>query len=202
MTNLLLGAGVVGTVLFVVTFLVDGLTRPGYDPVRQPVSALALGPRGWVQVTSFVLCGGLITASALGLGQATGSLWLAIAVAVFGLALVASGVFPMDPMRGYPPGTPDETPSELSWRHHVHDGAGIVVFAALPTAAIVAVFALDGEVWRWYSGFTAVAATLLFVGFGQAWEQDSPRTGLIQRVAIIVGWSWLGVLCAQLAYPS
>jgi len=121
MVTSLLGAGVVGTVLFVVTFLVDGLTRPGYDPLRHPVSALALGPRGWVQVENFVLCGALIAASAVGLGQATGSLWLAIAVAVFGLALVASGVFPMDPMRGYPPGTPDETPPELSWRHHVHD---------------------------------------------------------------------------------
>lgn len=59
-------SGVAGTALFVVIFLADGATRPGYDPIRHPVSALALGARGWLQTTNFLLSGLLIATSALG----------------------------------------------------------------------------------------------------------------------------------------
>ncbi len=197
MTALLL-AGTAGTTLFVVCFLVDGATRPGYHPVRQPVSALALGGRGWVQTGSFLVCGLLVTGAAVGLFQAVGSVWLGVLVAVFGLALVASGVFPMDPMRGYPPGTPDTTPEATSLRHRVHDWAGVAVFTALPAAAVAAAVVLDEPAWVLYSAATAVAAVVLLLWFGSAWEADHPRAGLIQRVLILVGWSWLGALCWSL----
>ena len=42
----LLACGVVGAPLFVVAFLVEGATRPGYDLVRVRVSSMALGPDG------------------------------------------------------------------------------------------------------------------------------------------------------------
>ncbi len=128
--TILLSAGVLGTTLFVLVFLIDGATRSGYHPVRQPVSALALGPRGWGQTTNFIVSGLLTAASAAGVQLATDSWWLAIPVGVFGTALVASG------------------------------------------------------------------ALLLY--FGTAWEADHPRAGLIQRLAIVVGWSWLGLTCWRL----
>lgn len=198
MTAVLLGAGIAGTALFVVTFLIDGLTRPGYHPARQPVSALALGQRGWVQTASFVVCGLLIAGSAAGLHQAVGSIWLTVAVAVLGLALVASGVFPMDPMRGYPPGTPDTTPTTYSLRHQLHDWAGAAVFGSVPVAAVAGAVAVDGPLMTVYSAATALVTAVLFVVFGSAWEADHPRAGLIQRVTIVAGWGWLGVLCWSL----
>ncbi|WP_163541601.1 DUF998 domain-containing protein [Occultella kanbiaonis] len=194
----LLVAGTAGTALFVLVFLLDGATRPGYSPVRQPVSALALGPRGWIQTANFLVSGALVTASAIGVHQTTGSVWLAGLIGAFGIALVASGVFPMDPMRGYPPGTPDTTPSTTSLKHQLHDWAGLVVFAALPVAAVVAALVLDDPAWVVYSGVTAAASGALFLCFGTAWEADHPRVGLIQRVTIVVGWSWLGLLCWSL----
>ena len=190
----LLWSGAVGSWLFIVTFLLDGWTRAGYGPVRQPVSALALGSRGWLQTANFIVCGLAITAGAAALAGALDSVLLALVVAVFGLALVASGVFPMDAMRGYPPGTPDETPTEFSERHQWHDRAGVVVFAALPVAAIIAAVVLPGAGWTWYSGLTAAAAGAGLMAFGQAWEEDRPRAGLVQRATIIVGWTWLGLL--------
>ncbi len=42
----LLLCGVVGSVGFTATWLVEGATRPGYDAWRQPISALSLGPGG------------------------------------------------------------------------------------------------------------------------------------------------------------
>lgn len=55
--NVLLWAGAVGALLFPVVFLIDGWTRPQYRPMYHPVSALALGRRGWIQTTNFVLSG-------------------------------------------------------------------------------------------------------------------------------------------------
>ncbi|MFD2792744.1 DUF998 domain-containing protein [Promicromonospora vindobonensis] len=195
----LLWSGAVGSWLFIVTFLLDGWTRPGYRPVRDPVSALALGSRGWLQGANFILCGLAITAGAVALAGAVDSVLLALVVAVFGLALVASGVFPMDAMRGYPPGTPDETPTEYSRRHTWHDRAGMVVFGAIPVAAIIATSVLPEIGWKWYSGLTAAAAGAGFLVFGQAWEDDHPRAGLVQRATIVVGWTWLGLLFAHAA---
>lgn len=193
----LLWSGAVGSWLFVAVFLLDGLTRPGYHPVRQPVSALALGPRGWIQTTNFVLCGLLIAAGATALPGVTDGYALAVGVGVLGLALVASGAFPMDPMRGYPPGTPDTTPQEYSTRHQAHDWAGTVVFLLLPGVALIAVLELADPAWKVGSGIVAAASAVAVGAFGHLWEQDSPRVGLVQRAAITVSLAWLGYLFAH-----
>lgn len=195
-------AGTVGTWLFVVTFVLDGATRPGYHPVHHTVSALALGPRGWVQTTNFVLGGTLVATSAFGIHRVTSSVWLTGSVAVFGVALVASGVFRMDPMRGYPPGAPAGTPVATTRHHDLHDHAGAVVFAALPIAAVIAAVTVDAVVWSVLSAVTAVTFAVAAARFAAAWEADDPRTGLLQRLAIVPGWVWLGGLCWHLAVSS
>jgi len=193
----LLWCGLVGTAGFVLTFLVDGATRPGYRPTYHAVSALATGDRGWVQTTNFLACGVLIALGGVGVGDATGSLLLGAAIVVWGLALVASGVWSMDPVRGYPPGTPAGDPEELSRAHDLHDKAGVVVFLALPVSAAIAAFVLDGA-WRWLSVAAAVLTVALLALFVRAWERDAPGTGVVQRAMIITGWVWLGGLCWHL----
>lgn len=197
--TILLWLGAASAGLFIVTFTLDGWTRPGYQPLRHPVSALALGSRGWLQTANFILCGLGITAASIAVTDACGSALLAAAIAAFGLALIASGVFRMDAMRGYPPGTPNETPPEASMRHRMHDWAGVVVFGSLPIAAIIAAIVLPEVGWKWYSALTAAAGLAGFTVFGEAWEQDHPRTGLVQRMTIIIGWVWLGLLFAHAA---
>lgn len=56
---LALGA-VVGPVLFVLASVVLGLLRPGYSPVSQQVSALAIGPNGVFMRAAYVLYGPLV----------------------------------------------------------------------------------------------------------------------------------------------
>ena len=185
--------GAAGAWGFIAVFVVDGVTRPHYSPVRQPVSALALGPRGWMQTGNFLVAGALITAGAPAVWSAE-SILLAAAIGVVGIALVASGIFPMDPMRGYPPGAPSGDPETFTQRHRHHDTAGAVVFMGLPVVAIIAAFVLDGAAWRGYSGVTGVAMGALSIWFGYAWEEDTPTSGLIQRAALVVGLTWLGAL--------
>jgi len=48
-------------------FLVEGATRTRYDPLRQPVSSLALGDWGWTQSANFIVAGLLTLAFAVGL---------------------------------------------------------------------------------------------------------------------------------------
>lgn len=194
----LLACGVVGAAGFVSTFLLDGATRPGYRPAYHAVSALALGSRGWVQTTNFLVGGLLIALGGVGIALTDGMVWVGALVVAFGLSLVASGVWRMDPMRGYPPGTPQGDPATFTRAHELHDRVGGVVFLSLPAAAVLAAFALDGP-WAWYSGLTAVASTVLLALFVRAWEQDARLTGLVQRAKIVTGWVWLGLLCWHLA---
>lgn len=63
----LLYAGVIGPLLFIVVFLFEGATRPGYNAWRMFVSQLATGPGGWVQVANFLVFGSLMLVFALGL---------------------------------------------------------------------------------------------------------------------------------------
>lgn len=191
--------GALGSALFVLVFLVDGWTRPGYSSIRHPVSALALGPRGWVQTSNFVVCGAAITIGAVGVVVA-GQRLLGAVLVIFGLGLVASGVFPMDPMRGYPPGTPEGDPADQTTRHELHDHAGTVVFLALPAAAAIGAFVMPGTAWTIVSAIAAVGLMIGFGAFGTAWENDSPQAGLIQRAVMVPGWLWVAAVLLDFAH--
>lgn len=196
----LLWTGAIGAWLFVIVFLLDGWTRRGFRSMRHPVSALALGSRGWLQIANFIVCGVTVTVAAGAVAVSDHSLvLLACTIGVFGLALIVSGLFRMDPMWGYPPGAPRGTPKHMSFAHRVHDHAGTVVFSSLPAAAMIATLVLDDPLWRSVSGLVAVAAVVGLFVFGSAWERESPAAGLIQRLTIIPGWAWLGALFVHLA---
>jgi hypothetical protein len=46
--------------LFVGVFILEGWLRPGYAVAQTEVSALSLGPRGWIQIVNFLVSGGLL----------------------------------------------------------------------------------------------------------------------------------------------
>ena len=68
----LLYAGIVGPLLFIVIFLLEGLTRPGYSAWRHYVSQLATGDGGWMQVANFLVTSGTLTLSGPGAPGPTG----------------------------------------------------------------------------------------------------------------------------------
>ena len=206
----LLACGAIGAIGFVVVFLVDGATRPGYDPAYHPVSALSLGERGWLQIGNFVVTGALMVAFAVGLRRhlapGPAAVMGPLLIAIFGLSLVASGVFAMDPMRGYPPGTPPGDPSAFSWQHVVHDNAGAVVFVCVPLACFVLARRFARRParpwWALYSVATGLVGIALLVLFGMLGEAVHPRTGLVQRFMIFVDWTWFGLLSLATARRS
>ncbi len=205
-TKFLLGCGIVGSILFVLVFLIDGTTRIGYDPMYHPVSALSLSDRGWIQITNFIVAGLLMTAFAVGLRRSLypghGARWSPLLLGLFGISLVFSGIFVMDPMQEYPPGAPAGTFSEgVSWQHDAHDAFGIVVFASLPIACFVLARGFGKSSrrgWALYSILTGLVMFVLFFIFGTMWENDSPFGGFIQRIMLMTGFVWITLVATHL----
>jgi Protein of unknown function (DUF998) len=63
----LLACGVVAGLLFIATWLIQALTREGFDPIYHPLSLLSLGNLGWIQIANFVVTGALLVACATGM---------------------------------------------------------------------------------------------------------------------------------------
>ena len=133
----LLACGVISGPLFVAAFLVEGATRADYDPLRHPVSSLALGDGGWTQSINFIVTGLLTLAFAAGLRRAfrppEGSTWGPLLVGVWAVGLLGAGIFVTDPVSGYPPGFPDRL-SGYSWHGALHDLFSLLAFVALAAA--------------------------------------------------------------------
>ncbi|HET7272347.1 MAG TPA: DUF998 domain-containing protein [Rubrobacter sp.] len=206
-TRTLLGCGVISGPLFVGTFLAEGATRADYDPLRHPVSSLALGDFGWMQTANFVVTGLLTLAFAAGMRRAfrppKGSVWGPLLVGVWAIGLIGAGIFVTDPVSGYPPGTPAQL-SGYSWHGALHDLAfSLPGFVALAAACFVFCrrFAVQGERgWAAYSALTGLVFTVAFflasAGFGQA-QDLVDLAGLFQRVAVAAGFGWLSLLAVH-----
>lgn len=206
LTRWLLVGGVVGPVLFVITFLIEGATRPGYDPWLQTVSALSLSGWGWMQVVNFLICGTLVIGFAIGLRRALsasgrGLLWGPLLIAVVGLGLVVAGLFVTNPAQGYPPGTPDGPSVTTTLHGTIHGFAGLVVFGVLPIACYVMARYFAGRPgwrgWALYSVATGIAMWACFAGFIATGLGTGPA-GLYERLAIVAGWSWIALLATRL----
>ena len=94
--------GISGTLLFLMIYLLEGVTRPGYNAWADTISALSHGPEGWIQQLNFALCGISVLWSAfvwrkvlVGGKCAT---WYPIIRGIEGGGLVAIAFFTQDPL--------------------------------------------------------------------------------------------------------
>jgi hypothetical protein len=210
-TEFLLLCGVIGPLLFIVVFLIEGATRPGYSAWRTDVSYLALSNQGWEQIVSFLVCGSLCIAFAVGLRRiwriGRASVWGPLLIGLFGLGLMAAGVFVADPGGGYPPGAPING-SPQTWHGWVHGINGAVLFnVVLPAACFVLSrrFASDPQTRRWATYSWMTGALILVISIVStitlpfAERAGFPVVdGLIQRILIIMGWAWIALTALQL----
>ncbi len=99
---ILLTCGVAGTALFPIIYVLEGATRPGYDAWRQTISALTLGPGGWIQQLDFALCGVSVLWMAFVwrkiLAGGVCATWYPIIRGIEGLGLIAIAIITQDPL--------------------------------------------------------------------------------------------------------
>jgi hypothetical protein len=140
-TRVLLIAGAAAGPIFAAVATAQVLLRDGFDLRRHPLSQLATGDLGFVQIANFIVAGLGVLCLAVGVRRTVtdgvGRRWLAPLIAVFGLGLIASGVFVMDPENGFPLGTPDGPAAVKSWHGFAHLFAASVAFTGLAAASIV-----------------------------------------------------------------
>jgi Protein of unknown function (DUF998) len=123
----------------------------------------------------------------------------ALLLRVFAVGNLVAGVFIPDPVRGFPPGAPTQTPPRtLSRQAQIHDATAPVMFIALLGACLVVATRLDGWL-AFYSIATATTGLGLMILTALAYHRDATRTGLIQRGFLTVVYLWIVVTGLDLA---
>lgn len=192
-TRSLLGYGVVAGAFYLVVGLALALTRDGFDLTSHPLSLLMLGERGWMQRANIIVVGAMTLAAAVGFARALAGSRAGrragVLLGVYGLALVASGIFPPDPMDGFPPGTSEGDPTIAGILHLAAGGIGFLALAA--AAVAVGGWFAARELTRWAT-LSRVAAAVIVIGFvGGAALATSGAGVLLLWLAVVVGWAWL-----------
>jgi hypothetical membrane protein len=202
-TRALLACGVAAGPLYIVVAVVQILTRDGYDVTRHALSLLANGALGWVQISNFVVAGLLTLAGAVGLRQALqdgrGRTWGPRLLGVYGGSLIAAAFLVADPALGFPPGTPEGPPADVTWHGVGHFIAGAVGFFALIAACFVFArrFAALGQ--RAWATFSMVTGVVFFAAFlGIAAGNVIPGINVAFGIAVVLAWTWISALCARL----
>jgi hypothetical membrane protein len=209
-TRLLIAGGAVGPLLFILVFLVEGATRPGYSAWHNFVSDLSQSDQGWMQIANFLICGVLMLCFALGLRQVLrsgkGAVWGPLLLGIFGLSLLIAGFFVTDPSLGYyPPGTSSST---HTLHGTIHGANAPLAFGSLTIAIFVLArrFASNRE-WRGWTLYSLVTGILLVGSFiaclvvavlDQNGLLPHSPAGLLERIAIIIGWAWIALLALRL----
>jgi hypothetical protein len=196
---LLLAAGTVGGLVFTGVYLAEGATRAGYQTLVQPVSALSLGPGGWVQQLNFVVFGVLVCLSAVGwraaLAPGRGALAFPMLRLIAGVGLVMDGLFAQDPSGGYPPGA---RAGAATVHGQLHTLFAVITITALAGGCFVLAARFAAEpLWRRWAVFAAAAgvATIMFIAaFGTAgghgglaglWERAAGGATSVLTVAVL-----------------
>ena len=128
-------AGLVGPVLFTLIWVAQELFRiEEYSPIKEPVSALAAGPNGWIQSVNFAVFGMLTVAFAVGLyGVSRSSRPGVVGSALFlvsGLGLLMAAAFPLR-----------EDTAGITYDPGGHFVAGMTFFTSSALALVVISFA-------------------------------------------------------------
>lgn len=199
-TKSLLGYGVIAGPIYVITSLIQAFAREGFDLTRHAWSQLALGGPGWVQVVNLILTGAMLIAFAVGLARALetgpGSRWAPILIGVFGLSMVVSGIFEVDPAGGFPAGVP--AAETMSASALVHLGAGAIGFTCLTAGLLVLARRLALEGFRSLAVVTRIVAVGFLAVFVGMASTALGGAGIIAFVvAVVAVMTLLSVLAAH-----
>ena len=213
---LLLAAGTAGGLVFTGVYLAEGATRAGYRALAQPISALSLGPGGWVQQLNFITFGVLVCLSAVGwraaLASGRGALAFPMLRLVAGVGLVMDGLFAQDPSGGYPPGARAGVPTVHGQLHTLF---AMITITALAAGCFVLARRFAAEPgWRRWAVAAAAAGvvTIVFItAFGAAgghgglaglWERAAGGATSVLTLAVLVRLAVLSRRAARARRPG
>jgi hypothetical protein len=192
-------AGIIGPALFVLVFTIEGFLRPGYSTLKDFISALSLGSRGWIQISNFIIFGILLLLFTPGVAtefkSGKASKWGVVLLFALGICFLLSGPFVEDVT-----GTPFSGSSVHGILHGIFGG---IVFVVMPITCFVFLrrFREDSS-WKWFKVWTLILGIIISFGvFMMIVSIKIPTTavyftnwnGLIQRIALVPWMIWLFV---------
>jgi hypothetical membrane protein len=194
-----------GLAAFAVATVVAGVADPGYDPVREGISALAAvgSPSAYVMIAGFLALAAATVAAGAGLWThlrtgAAGRIGAALVV-LAGAGMVVAAFARQDCSDFVGECAAAEAAGTLSDHHMIHQLVSLAVFTLLAVAAFVLGRGLRRNgAPRWAAvasplvGLAAlvVTAMLVTVGFGE-------QAGLVQRAWVLLVFGWPVLLAAR-----
>lgn len=205
LTNTLLKCGVVAGPIYILVGLIEMAINPGFDITKHSLSLLSIGHLGWIHISLFVVTGLLTILGAVGIrrairGERAGT-WAPLLLGLYGVGLIAAGIFPPDPMKGFPQGMPSGVISTSGIMHLV---AGMVGFTGLIAACFV--FARRFRSLKQHdlarlSMHTGIIFFVSFFGiaaFSQANDQIVMMVNLLFTFAVVLSWTWYSIVTSSL----
>ncbi len=185
-----------GMMLFMVISLVAGATRDGFDAWHQSVSALSLGPGGWVHQINMIVLGAVILATVVVwrriLAGGRGETMYPVLTGIAGVSIVVCGFVRQDPAPGYDPARLALTgPTPLGLVHLFAAAVGVACLAL--GLVVMASRFTDDPHWRGWAAYSRIMALLIVVcvTIYAIWStQPSGFAGSFERVAIVLTPIW------------
>jgi hypothetical membrane protein len=177
MHTYLLCCGLIGSILFNITYFTFGAIAPGYDMMRQPIGDLELINHGWIQSVNFIVFGLAICAFAAGLRKELAGGFGATLIPLFqvfiALGVILAGIFIHEP---------------------IHTTASIIAFVSMLISFLLLARRFAGDPrwkgWTTYTILTVVLMILLFVIFCYAKSRDGAYAGIFERLVVVTRLVW------------
>lgn len=174
--TVLLCCGLLGSLLFTTTYLIEGALHPGYNLLRETISSLEVVSQGWTQQVNFIAFGLLTFCFAVGLRRelkgGSGAFWFPILQGFVAIGTIISGIFVYEPL------------------HTIGD---LLTFIPIVVGFLVITirFAKEPQ-WKGWATYSLISALLMVVflaAFGNALSHGG-SAGLYERLAGLVKSIW------------
>lgn len=200
-TAALLACGVLAGPLYIAVTAIQAGTREGFDPKNHRYNLLTTGDLGWIHRANYIVAGVLMVLFAVGVGRALrkgrGARWVPWLFAVYGAAYIASGMFPADPVVGFPP---DTVSASTTWHGMAQMASRSVSSASLIAACLVIAVWFNAQGRRSWAWLSVAAVPLPLAAFGVlgAIGVDKSTKYLAFLVPGILMWVWITALAIHL----
>lgn len=187
----LIGAGI-----FNIIAVVESMLRPGYDPWQQAISALSLGPGGWIQVVSFFILGATIISTvpvwSKILAGGRGAKVYPVLTLMTGASLILCGIFKQDPAPGY-------DPENLALKAPTLTGTIHLLFAAIGALSSIAGLLVmarrfaNTPIWRSWAVYSIVMAFIMVtcITIYSIWStKPTGYAGMFERIGLLIVPIW------------
>jgi hypothetical protein len=185
-----------GALVFFLLTTIQGVFRDGYESSHQAVSALSLGPDGWLQMINLGAFGAVIMSTAPVwrriLYGGKGATSYPLLVALIGVSFIVIAIIRQDPAPGYDPaGLALKAPTAGGLLHLAV--AGVAALCSVVSLLVMAARFGGHDEWRGWSTYSRVTALLVIacVAIFAVWSRQSTGlAGTFERLAMVIPMIW------------